>query len=194
MCSIVTEMIENSEEYNRKMMTVEATKQDCESKAFVCLAEKLKKNFPRLPICIVADELYVSTRVLQTCKEKGWDYIIRYKEGSAPSIAKEYERIPEKNRVGKAEYVNGVVFNDFDVNVLKYTEKRVKKDKEIIIEYVLITSIKITDRNAEKLVRAGRNRWKIENQGFNRQKRWQGNIEHACSFIERAQKNHYLME
>ena len=41
---------------------------------------------------------------------------------------------------------------------------------------------------------AGRNRWKIENQGFNRQKHWQGNIEHACSFDERAQKNHYLME
>ena len=39
-----------------------------------------------------------------------------------------------------------------------------------------------------------RNRWKIENQGFNRQKRWQGDIEHACSFHERAQKNHYLME
>ena len=41
---------------------------------------------------------------------------------------------------------------------------------------------------------AGRNRWKIENQGFNRQKHWQGNIEHACSFHERAQKNHYRME
>ena len=38
------------------------------------------------------------------------------------------------------------------------------------------------------------NRWKIENQGFNRQKHWQGNTEHACSFHERAQKKHYLME
>lgn len=57
-----------------------------------------------------------------------------------------------------------------------------------------ITNIEITDRNAEKLLQAGRNRWKIENQGFNRQKRWQGDIEHACSFNERAQKNHYLME
>ena len=48
--------------------------------------------------------------------------------------------------------------------------------------------------NAEKIVRAGHNRWKIENQGFNRQEHSQGNIEHACSFHERAQKNHYLME
>ena len=48
--------------------------------------------------------------------------------------------------------------------------------------------------NAKKIVHAGRNRWKIENQGFNRQKHWQGKIEHACSFHERVQKNHYLME
>ena len=43
------------------------------------------------------------------------------------------------------------------------------------------------ESNAKKIVKAGRNRWKIENQGFNRQKHWQGNIEHA-------QMNHYLME
>ena len=48
--------------------------------------------------------------------------------------------------------------------------------------------------NAKKIVDAGRNRWKIGNQGFNRQKHWKGNIEHACSFDECAQKNHYLME
>ena len=45
-----------------------------------------------------------------------------------------------------------------------------------------------------KLVNAGRSRWKIENQGFNRHKRWQGDIEHDCSWNEKAQKNHYLLE
>ena len=44
------------------------------------------------------------------------------------------------------------------------------------------------------MVKTGRNRRKIENQGFNRQKNWQGDIEHACSWNEGAQKNHYLME
>lgn len=54
--------------------------------------------------------------------------------------------------------------------------------------------MEIKEKNAQRLVKAGRCRWKIENHGFNRQKRWQGDIEHACSFHERAQKNHYLME
>ena len=81
-----------------------------------------------------------------------------------------------------------------NVNVLKYRETKIKKGEAVTTEFVWITSIEITDKNAKKLVRAGRSRWKIENQGFNRQKHWQGNIEHACSWNERAQKNHYLLE
>ena len=193
-CSIATEPIENTDEYNQKQMSEDAIKQDCESKAFVRLAEKLKKRFPRLPLCIVADGLYVSSRVITICKSNGWDYLIRYKEGSAPLIEAEYQATPEKNRVRNAEYINGVIFGQEDVNVLKYTERKIKDGKEKVTEFAWITSIEITERNAEKLVKAGRTRWKIENQGFNRQKHWQGNIEHACSFHEKAQKNHYLVE
>ncbi len=91
--------------------------------------------------------------------------------------------------------MNGVLFGrTTEVNVLKNTERKVKNGKEVITEFAWITSIEITERKAKKLVKAGRTRWKIENQGFNRQKHWQGNIEHACSFNEKAQKNHYIME
>ena len=193
-CSMVTETIENSAEYNAKRLSEEEIKQDCESKAFVRLAAKLKKHFPRLPICIVADGLYVSEKVMKICEEYGWDYIIRYKEGCAPSVEEEYKAIPEKNEAGKAEYINGIIYRDMEVNVLKYRETKIKKGAPVTTEFAWITSIKITNKNAKKLVEAGRNRWKIENQGFNRQKRWQGDIEHACSFHEKAQKNHYLLE
>ena len=193
-CSIATETIENSEEYQNKKMTEDSIKQDCERKAFVRLAEKLKKRFPRLPVCIVADGLYVNHTVIEICKEKNWKYIIRYKEGCASSIEKEYQAIPEKQISGKAEYVNGVIFGDDEVNVLKYAETKIKKGEEVTTKFAWITNFEITAKNAEKLVRAGRRRWKIENQGFNRQKNWQGDIGHACSWNERAQKNHYLME
>lgn len=192
-CSIATETIENSDEYLNQ--SAEAVKQDCESKAFVRLAAKIKKKFPRLPIIITADGLYVTKNVLQICRDYHWDYIIRYKEGSASSIAKEYRALSEKETVGTGiEYQNKVMFHDFDVNVIYYREKRVVKGEEKATEFAWITSIEITKSNAKKIVCAGRNRWKIENQGFNRQKHWQGNIEHACSFNERAQKNHYLLE
>ena len=194
LASIGTEAIENSEEYQRKKYTDEQLKQDCESKAFVRLAEKIKKAFPRLPICIAADGLYVSEKVMKICKEYGWDYIIRYKEGCAKSIEQEYEAIPEKECVGKIEFVNDIVYKADTVNMLKYQETKIRNGKEVTTKFQWITSFKITKTNAKKIVVAGRNRWKIENQGFNRQKRWQGNLEHACSHNERAQKNHYIME
>ena len=49
--SLASEFIENRE--NRDF-----DKQDCEQKAFGRLAVKIKKQFPRLPICILADGLY----------------------------------------------------------------------------------------------------------------------------------------
>ena len=192
-CSIASETIENSDAYVNQ--SDEAVKQDCESKAFVRLAAKIKKKFPRLPIIITADGLYVTKNVLQICQEYHWDYIIRYKEGSASSIAKEYRALPEKETIGTdIEYQNKIMFNDLDVNLIYYREKRIIKGEEKETEFAWITSIEITKSNAKKIVNAGRNRWKIENQGFNRQKHWQGNIEQACSWNERAQKNHYLME
>ena len=192
-CSIASETIENSEEYINQ--SNEAVKQDCESKAFVRLAAKIKEKFPRLPIIITADGLYVTKTVLQICKEYHWDYIIRYKEGCASSIAKEYHALPEKEIVGTdIEYQNRIMFNDFDVNLIYYREKQMIKGEEKETKFAWITSIEITKTNARKIVGAGRNRWKIENQGFNRQKHWQGNIGHACSWNECAQKNHYLME
>ena len=192
-CSIASEPIENSDEYVNQ--SEEAIKQDCESKAFVRLAAKIKKKFPRLPIVISADGLYVTQRVLQICKEYQWDYIIRYKEGRASSIATEYRALPEVEKSGTdIEFQNDIMFQDFDVNLVYYKDKRKSDGEERITEFAWITSIRITKTNAKKIVRAGRNRWKIENQGFHRQKHWQGNIEHACSWNERAQKNHYLME
>ena len=193
-CSIASEPIQNSEEYINQ--SEEKIKQDCESKAFIRLAEKIKKRFPRLPIIITADGLYVSQKVIQTCTDNGWNYIIRYKEGSASSIAKEYQSLPEKEKIGsEIEYQNQIMFQNTDVNLTYYTEKKIKPDeKKETTEFAWIADITITKNNARKIVNAGRNRWKIENQGFNRQKHWQGNIEHACSWNEQAQKNHYLME
>ena len=193
-CSIASEPIENSEKYINQ--SEEKVKQDCESKAFIRLAGKIKKRFPRLPIVITADGLYVSQKVIQTCRDNGWDYIIRYKEGCATTIAQEYQALPEKEKIGtEIEYQNGIVFQKEDVNLIYYREKKIWADgKEKITESAWITNITITKNNAKKIVKAGRNRWKIENQGFNRQKHWQGNIGHACSWNEQAQKNHYLME
>ena len=163
-------------------------------KAFKRLVKKIKKTYPRLPICIVADGLYVAENVMELCESYQWKYIIRYKEGCAKSIEEEYLSIPQKEKRGNTEYVNDVVYKTGMVNMLVQKEIQIKNEKEKINIFKWITNFKITRKNAEKIAAGGRLRWKIENQGFNRQKHWQGNLDHACSWNAQAQKNHYLMQ
>lgn len=195
-CSICSEFIENNGEdaERQKEMSEEQCKQDCETKAFKRLAEKLKNAFPRLPILLLMDSLYASKPVMDICRENEWDYIIRFKDGSIPYIAKEYEDIPEKEQVGNAEYINEIDYEGHKVNLLKYREETVKDGEVTVTSFQWITNIEITKKNAMKIVRTGRLRWKIENEGFNRQKNWQADITHACSWNEWALKNHYLMQ
>jgi hypothetical protein len=61
--SLCGERIENpSGEFN---------KQDCERKAFLRLADKLKKHYPRLPVCILADDPYPYEGAFRLCEDKG---------------------------------------------------------------------------------------------------------------------------
>ena len=190
--SIGSGFIENNGEDRKRQetMSAEEIKQDCETKAFKRLAERVKKRFPRLPILLLADSLYASKPVMDLCRESKWEFLIRYKKGSIPSIAEEYERIPEKGRTGNAEFVNDIDYEGEPVHVLRYLEEKDGK----ITEFQWLSSIRISKGNAEKMAETGRKRWKIENEGFNRQKNWQGSITHTCSWNDQAQKNHYLME
>ena len=61
--------------------------------------------------------------------------------------------------------------------MLKYYEN--KKGK--ITEFMWITSLKITEGNKKELVYYGRQRWKIENEGFNIQKNGTFDIGHIYS-------------
>lgn len=193
--SIGSEFIENNGEdsQRQKNMSEDERKQDCETKAFKRLAEKLKKAFPRLPIILLADSLYASEPVMEICRGNQWDFIIRYKAGSIPGIAEEYERIPEKETAGHTEFVNEIDYNGKPVNMLRYYEEKNVKGESVRTEFQWLTSIRITKKNAGKIADAGRKRWKIENEGFNRQKNWQGDITHPCSHNANAMKNHYLM-
>ena len=72
-----------------------------------------------------------------------------------------------------------------------YEEKEVKKEKKIT-EFMWITSFKITQKSKEELVYYGRQRWKIENEGFNMQKNGTFDIEHIYSMNYNAMKAHYF--
>ena len=175
-----------------KNLSREKYKQDCEMKAFRRLAEKIKKQYPRLKILISGDALYANKTVLDICKEYGWKYIIRFKEGAIPTIYNEFNKIVQNDNESTKtnyEFVTKIDYKDYKINMIKY--KEMKDDKET--EFMYMTDLPITNKNIEASIFVGRKRWKIENEGFNIQKNGTFDIGHLYSKNAIAIKVHYLM-
>lgn len=180
--SIGSEFVENEDE--------NVSKQDCEINAFKRLAKKIKKEYPRLQIIIGADALYAKKSIIDICKENKWKYIIRFKEGTIPTLYNEFKTIVEKdNESNKAnyEYVSKLEYQEEKVNVIKHI------DENKGTEFVYITDLPITNKNIETTINIGRKRWKIENEGFNIQKNRTFDIGHLYSKNSIAIKGHYLL-
>ena len=166
----------NKKEDKRKNLSYKKYKQDCGIKAFERLAKKIKKNYQRLNILISGDALYANQKVIDICIKNKWKYIIRLKEGSIPTLYKEFEKIAsEENEcnVDKYKFVTKIAYKEYETNVIRY------KDKET--EFIYMTDLQITNKNIESSIIVGRKRWKIENEGFNMQKNGTFNIGHLYS-------------
>jgi hypothetical protein len=73
-------------------------KQDCEQKAFGRLAQKIKKHFPRLPICILADGLYPNKTFMKICAGNKWEFIVVLKDDNLKTLQEEIQDIEQKHR------------------------------------------------------------------------------------------------
>lgn len=179
--SIGSEFIENESE--------DVAKQDCELKAAYRLCEKLKKIYPRLPICIIGDGLFCGEGIFKMCDKNRWSYLLRFKEGCIKSIASEFKVLkPEENK--GFTWVNDISYNHRLVNVF---EGMVEQKDESFKTYTFITNLYVTRKKAEYYLAVGRSRWKIENEGFNTQKNLRYNIEHVNSEDYNAMQAHYLI-
>ena len=189
--SLGTEWIENDgSEYD---------KQDCELKAFKRLSIKLKKSFPRLPICIVGDGLYPNNTVFNICEQNNWEYIITLKDGNLRSVWDEANSLiplqkeneleittykKTERKTTKHQWATEINYKGHILNWIK-TEEGNKK-------YVFAASLKITKRTAAQISCSGRLRWKIENEGFNDQKNGGYELKHKYSEVSlTATKNYY---
>jgi len=178
--SIATEWILNGEKYD---------KQDCERKAFVRIAEKLKERFPRLPICILADGLYPNKTFFEVCKQNNWQFIITFKDASLKSVWRTIEKElpnypknkkklyhainPKKALVFNYTWLNEIDYNGYEIHWLETKEvtKNIETGIKLERRFVHLTSFKLTAQNAATICHHGRQRWKIENEGFKNQKK-----------------------
>lgn len=188
--SLDTEWIENSD------MQTEKKKQDCEINAFKRMAPRIKKEYPKLKFIITGDALYATAPMLDICKDNGWHYIFNLKKKRLKQVYEEFEDdIKYTNETSKEHYFLscGIKHKNHIFNVIRYEENQISKEEERLITFNYITDLKVNDYKIESIVKMGRRRWKIENEGFNEQKNGTFCISHLCSRNENALKIHYYL-
>ncbi len=200
--SIATEWISNEGK-------TQFQKQDCEREAFKRIARKIKKEYPRLPILLVADGLYPWDGFFKICSDNNWKYIVVLKDGTIKTFQEEIvtEKLinPGQNTdVIRAEKDKRTTLNYFWLRELPYknhlinyvecneTIVAIKTKQATHQRFVHLTNLEVTSSLCDGISFTGRLRQKIENEGFNAQKKHGYALQHKYSRISfTAMKNYY---
>jgi len=164
-------------------------KQDCESKAAKRFIENLRKAHPRQKFMICGDGLMSHQPMIKVTLENGMHYLFVAKPGDHKYLVqwlKAYESLPtteyvdDKGRTHIFTWQNDVPLHGgekaIQVNWFQYQLKN--KQGKITYTNSWVTDIEITQTNVERLTKAGRCRWKIENECFNTLKNQGYHLEH----------------
>jgi hypothetical protein len=195
--SLATEWIENPEGHFNK--------QDCELKAFYRMAEMIKKEYPRLPICICLDSLYPNQNFFDICVTNQWGYITVLKLDRLKNLWKKISRLQHKTGKRTIQqdkktvtqrywFSNEIKHNGHVHSFIEIDEETLMPDGKttVVQRFVFLTNQNITHENALNIAQSGRLRWKIEKQGFDQQKNHGYNISHKyCRKSLTGLKNFY---
>jgi len=192
--SMASEFIENGgQEYD---------KQDCELNAFYRLAPELKRQFPRLPICLLLDSLYANENLLDICLANSWSFYVGFKEGSIPNLYKQMleEMARQPGQVVEGEddteeyacrWACNLAYKQHRLHAVLCDTKAKKDGKET--RFVYLTDHRPNPERVHEMINnGGRQRGKIE-QGFNVQKNCGYELEKAYGCRDKALKNYYLL-
>ena len=170
-----------------------AEKNDGEPVAAKRLLESLSEKYPHLKMLLVEDALYANAPHIRQVVERGWNYILNVKPDSHNSLCKQFEWREEsalaRHRWREIE-PRGVKQHfswtenlflcssaaDVKVNFLWFEETDKKTGK--VTRWRWASSLPLTAKTVEKVMKTGRARWKIENETFNTLKNQGYNFEH----------------
>ena len=168
------------------------TKNDCERNATRRWLQHFRREHPRLPVILVEDALSANAPHLRDLRDYGMRYIIGVKPGSHAFLFQHLRDADEAGRtqtLTEIEPTTGVLhhyrfhhkmpLNEANpeelVNVLEYWE--IHPDGKIQY-FSWITGLALNPDNVYAVMRAGRARWKIENETFNTLKNQGYHLEH----------------
>jgi Transposase DDE domain len=168
-----------------------AKKNDCERNAAKRLCQDLDQRYPDLKLILVEDALYANAPHLRQIAGYGWLFVLNVKPDSHQSLerqfagrrasgqVKELRMLDPKGIKHYFAWTNDLCLCesavDVTVNYLLY-EQTDKQGK--VTRWTWITNIPLNARSVEPVMRAGRARWKIENETFNTLKNQGYHFEH----------------
>lgn len=195
--SLGTEFIDNRDAADLpKDASEEERKQDCELKALRRLLPKIRAEFPQLRICLSGDSLFACGAGFQIAKDYDCDFVYVFKPGRTPALWRDFQDLlslcPEQRVEVQTpapskqvhRWVNDLDYVDSDQRAWKLTGIHYKETTQSgeESEWAWLTRLAVNrDTVQEVATKGGRQRWHIENQGFNTQKNSGLNLEHAYS-------------
>lgn len=171
-------------------------KQDCENAAVKRWLNKNHKNKYGYPVTLLGDDLYSHEPICKLALKQGYNFIFVCLETSHKTLYEWLEFLERsgevttiekkqwdgrKNLIYRYRYADKLPLRDGDSSVeVNWCEGTVinEKTQKIIYHNNWITNHKITENNVEKIVKTGRSRWKIENEGNKVLKNHGYNLEH----------------
>jgi hypothetical protein len=206
--SLDSEFIDNADASDSSGRSAEEVKQDCELKALWRLAPRIKKAFPQLGFVLALDSLYACGPVFALAQEMGWSVVATFKEGRTPALWREFQTLlrccPENSL--RREWADGLVQEFRWVNRLRYEDSEGRTWPLDALEctetaadgtrqyFAWLTPLVVNRKTAEEIAqKGGRYRWKVENEGFNRQKNSGLNLEHVYSTDPEKWKSYYVL-
>jgi hypothetical protein len=208
-------LIDNRHREGLRAQDADAVKQDCELKAFARLAPQLKAAFPQTPLCIAGDSLLACGPVFQICNDNGWAFALTFKPGRMPACWGEFQAILKASEQRplvlhlpdgvRQEYgwVSSIPHVDsekrqFSLGAIQCVETSEGKSLHAGSgegrTFAWLTNIAVTDRTVAAIAHyAGRDRWKIENSGFNTQKNGGYELEHVYGKRPELMECYYIL-
>lgn len=166
-------------------------KNDCERNAAKRLCAALHTAYPELELLVVEDALHANAPHLRQITGYGWKYVVNVKPDSHESLFKQFAGREARGDVGRLvqttpdkvqhryTWTSQLCLNesalDVPVNFLRYEEIR---PDGTVTTWTWATNLPLTQRTVERVMRAGRSRWKIENETFNTLKNQGYHFEH----------------
>lgn len=168
-----------------------AKKNDCERNAAKRLCASLAERYSDLKILLVEDALYANAPHIRQITSYSWLYVLNVKPDSHQSLEKQFAGRRSTKQVKELSYTDNKGIKhyfawtnslslcesavDISVNYLLYKQTD-KKGK--LTRWTWITNLPLDSRSVEKVMLAGRGRWKIENETFNTLKNQGYHFEH----------------